>query len=90
MVPLVSELKVCQLTDWFRGINQGLVLQRALSALHVGGRSMQAKLCSEPRPEKQDLDLSQVTSEAELFTTVAFVVVIVEFGVGINNPSTFK
>lgn len=51
---------------------------------------MQAKPCPEPRPEKQDLDLSQVTSEAELFTTVAFVVVIVEFRVGINNASTFK
>lgn len=45
VVPFVSELKVCQLTDWFRGINQGLGLQRALSALRVGGPSMQSEPC---------------------------------------------
>lgn len=45
VVPFESELKVCQLTGWFRGIGQGLVLQRVLAALHVGGRSMQAKPC---------------------------------------------
>lgn len=88
-VPFVSELKVCSSQTGSRG-KSGPSLTTGVLCSSCRRSVLAGKAVYRAQTRQGDLDLAQVTSEAELFPTVAFVVVSVEFGVGINNLSTYK